>query len=681
MSRSAADRSTMNRPDYSKMSKDELLTELERLRDSLASAEAQDPVQDLAVSEARYRALVEGSSDFIYVLDKEGRFTFANSQVDSLLGYSRDSIIGRHYSEILHPADMDTLGHAFAERRTGERATKRMEIRLRSRTGDTREVEMDVRHFSISASGLYRGSDFVGTHGVARDITERKYQDKKRVVLQQVREAVWSMVDAEEIHQVLEAIHQGLDTIGIAFQHCAVNVVDMGEPPMLYTYSSVDSSSLSKRDERMIADTQSYAGTVSAIWRQAKLAYRRDLSAEDPYDERERIVELYGPVKSIIDVPFSFGTLTVNSAIADAFSDRDLLFFEELAEALSEGFRRMEDLQQLALSEQRYRTLVETPNFVVMLLDTDGNYLYVSPQIQEWLGYTPEEFYRDADIRREIVHPDDLPATEEFHRLDEITAARVMEYRWREKGGHYRWAAGAIFPIYETAEDRQIHRASMMQVVVQDITERREAEEQIKSSLAEKEVLLKEIHHRVKNNLQIISSLLHLQSSKLEDDRLSKAFSDSQHRIRSMALIHEELYESADLARIEFNGYLKRLTDHLFESYGVDEQRIHLTLDVDDVMLSIERAIPLSLIINELLSNALKYAFGDGEGEICIRVRGEEDGPFSLTVSDNGVGLPDIDYANPDSLGLRLVNTLVSQLGAQLSLDRTAGTAFTVERG
>ena len=663
------------------MSKDELLTELERLRDSLASAEAQDPVQDLAVSEARYRALVEGSSDFIYVLDKEGRFTFANAQVDSLLGYSRENIVGRHYSEILHPADMDTLGHAFAERRTGERATKRIEIRLRSRTGDTREVEMDVRHFSISASGLYRGSDFVGTHGVARDITERKYQDKKRVVLQQVREAVWSMVDAEEIHQVLEAIHQGLDTIGIAFQHCAVNVVDMGEPPMLYTYSSVDSSSLSKRDERMIADTQSYAGTVSAIWRQAKLAYRRDLSAEDPYDERERIVELYGPVKSIIDVPFSFGTLTVNSAIADAFSDRDLLFFEELAEALSEGFRRMEDLQQLALSEQRYRTLVETPNFVVMLLDTDGNYLYVSPQIQEWLGYTPEEFYRDADIRREIVHPDDLPATEEFHRLDEITAARVMEYRWREKGGHYRWAAGAIFPIYETAEDRQIHRASMMQVVVQDITERREAEEQIKSSLAEKEVLLKEIHHRVKNNLQIISSLLHLQSSKLEDDRLIKAFGDSQHRIRSMALIHEELYESADLARIEFNGYLKRLTDHLFESYGVDEQRIHLTLDVDDVMLSIERAIPLSLIINELLSNALKYAFGDGEGEICIRVRGEEDGPFSLTVSDNGVGLPDIDYANPDSLGLRLVNTLVSQLGAQLSLDRTAGTAFTVERG
>jgi PAS domain S-box-containing protein len=671
----------MNSPENPDKSKEELLEELERLRDTLEALEAQDPVQELAVSEARYRALVEGSSDFIYVLDSDGRFTFANGQVDNLLGYSRDNIIGKHYSDILHPSDVESLGHAFAERRTGDRATRRMEIRLRSSTGDTREVEMDVRHFSISASGLYRGSDFVGTHGVARDITERKYLEKQRLVLQRVREAVWSMVTAEEINQVLQAIHQGLDTIGITFQHCAVNVVDMGEPPMLYTYSSVESSRLSKPDERMIADTESYAGTIAAIWRQAKPAYRSDLMQDDPHGERERIVELYGPVRSIIDVPFSFGTLTINSAIADAFSERDLAFFEELAEALSEGFRRMEDLQQLALSEQRYRTLVETPNFVVMLLDTEGNYLYVSPQIQEWLGYTPEEFYRDGDIRKQIIHPDDLVATEEFHHADLATAPQTMTYRWRDKDGEYRWASGAIFPIYESTEDQQIHRASMMQVVVQDITERKVAEELIKSSLAEKEVMLKEIHHRVKNNLQIISSLLHLQSSKLEDDRLTRAFGDSQHRIRSMALIHEELYESDDLARIEFVGYLRRLTEHLFESFGIDESRIRLTVDVQNVLLTIERAIPLSLIINELLSNALKHAFpGNRSGEIHIQMRDREDGPFSLMVTDDGVGLPDIDINSPDSLGLRLVNTLVSQLGAEMRLDRTSGTAFVVER-
>ena len=124
----------MNSPENPDKSKEELLEELERLRDTLEALEARDPVQELAVSEARYRALVEGSSDFIYVLDSEGHFTFANSQVDNLLGYSRENIIGKHYSDILHPSNVENLGHAFAERRTGDRATRRMEIRLRSST-------------------------------------------------------------------------------------------------------------------------------------------------------------------------------------------------------------------------------------------------------------------------------------------------------------------------------------------------------------------------------------------------------------------------------------------------------------------------------------------------------------------------------------------------------------------
>lgn len=172
-------------------------------------------VQELALSEARYRALVEGSSDFIYVLDPEGHFSFANAEVGHLLGYSPDEIIGRHYTEFLMPEDAERVGRAFHERRTGERATRRMEVRLLSRGGATRDVEMDVRHFSISSHGLYRGDSFVGTHGVARDITERKFQETKRAIMQQVREAVWSMIGAEDIQQILEAIRTGLDTMGV----------------------------------------------------------------------------------------------------------------------------------------------------------------------------------------------------------------------------------------------------------------------------------------------------------------------------------------------------------------------------------------------------------------------------------------------------------------------------------
>jgi len=490
------------------------------------------------------------------------------------------------------------------------------------------------------------------------------------------------MVSAEDITRVLEAIRRGLETMGVPFQHCAVNVVDMGEPPMLACYSSYGSAGITRRGEWMITDADSYPGTVAQIWRGGQPDYRADLGRQDPRGEVPRLAELFGPLRCLIDVPFSLGTLTVTSRAPRAFSDRHICLFQELAEALSEGFRRMEDLQQLALSEERYRTLVETPNFVVMLLDAQGNYLYVSPQIEDWLGYASEEFYRNAHIRQEIIHPDDLVAAEAFHDLDQAFALHTMEYRWRQKSGRYRWASGAIFPIYESAQDKEINKVSMMQVVVQDITERKEAEEQIHASLAEKEVLLKEIHHRVKNNLQIISSLLHLQSVKLEDEALLRAFDNSQHRIRSMAFIHEELYQSGDLARIDFVSYVRRLTDYLFESFGVDDNQIGLSVQVDNLLLTIDKAIPIGLIINELVSNSLKHAFPEGHrGRVAIELHAGEGEPFVLTVSDDGVGLPEgVDVNQAESLGLRLVTSLVGQLKARVEVDRSAGTAFHIIR-
>jgi two-component sensor histidine kinase len=222
----------------------------------------------------------------------------------------------------------------------------------------------------------------------------------------------------------------------------------------------------------------------------------------------------------------------------------------------------------------------------------------------------------------------------------------------------------------------------MVQVVAQDITERKKAEQQIRDSLEEKEVLLKEIHHRVKNNLQIISSLLHLQAARLDDETLLNAFEDSQHRIRSMALIHEELYKSADLTRIDFRGYVERLVDNLVDAFGVGG-RVGVTLDMDTSLLTIDRAIPMGLIVNELVSNALKYAFPDGRrGKLRIELRvGHDNDAFSLSVIDDGVGVPaEISLDNPDSLGLRLVSSLVGQLKARFVLDRGDGSAFRVLR-
>jgi len=205
------------------------------------------------------------------------------------------------------------------------------------------------------------------------------------------------------------------------------------------------------------------------------------------------------------------------------------------------------------------------------------------------------------------------------------------------------------------------------------------AEEQINASLKEKEVLLREIHHRVKNNLQIISSLLNLQSRYIKDEQARQIFRESQNRVRSMALIHEKLYQSKNLAEINFVEYVEDLVGYLFRMYETDSHEVRLEIDVDDISLDVDTALPCGLIINELITNSLKHAFPDGnpDGKIHIDFRGDDYGKLRLIVSDNGVGFPEnLDFRKTESLGLRLVNTLVRQLNGNIELDRKTGTAF-----
>jgi len=218
-------------------------------------------------------------------------------------------------------------------------------------------------------------------------------------------------------------------------------------------------------------------------------------------------------------------------------------------------------------------------------------------------------------------------------------------------------------------------------VAFHDITEKVRMEEQINESLKEKEILLKEIHHRVKNNLQIVSSLLSLQASNIKDRQtFEEAIRESESRIRSMALIHEELYQSTDLARIDFSEYIRNLTNHLFQSYGVNLGVISLNINAEDVSLGIDTAIPCGLIINELVSNSLKHAFTDGrEGKIGITISTTSDHQFTLIVDDNGVSFPKgVDFRNTQSLGLKLVNMLVKQLEGTIELDKSSGTRFRI---
>lgn len=203
-------------------------------------------------------------------------------------------------------------------------------------------------------------------------------------------------------------------------------------------------------------------------------------------------------------------------------------------------------------------------------------------------------------------------------------------------------------------------------------------EEVLKASLREKEVLLKEIHHRVKNNLQVISSLLNLQSGTVTEPAMLAMFTESQNRIKSMALIHERLYQSKDLAKIDFSEYVRNLTNHLYRSYVANANLIKLNLHVENIHLNVDTAIPCGLMINELVSNALKYAFPHGQkGEIGISLARQPGEQLVLIVRDNGVGLPqDLDIKSSKSLGLKLVNILTKQLKGNLDYQVENGTVF-----
>jgi PAS domain S-box-containing protein len=248
---------------------------------------------------------------------------------------------------------------------------------------------------------------------------------------------------------------------------------------------------------------------------------------------------------------------------------------------------------------------------------------------------------------------------------------QIIEKRTPVLGEELEWQGGVFLRNYVPLSINENSNYHLWQY--QDITGSRQAEVQIKSSLKEKEVLLKEIHHRVKNNLQIISSLLNLQSAEIEDPKASQKFRESQDRVKAMALIHERLYQSSDLAKIDFAGYVRSLTGHLVRSYKANA--IRLNVEIESVPMNLDVSIPCGLMINELVSNAFKYAFpGRKDGEIKVVFSEDKDRMLRLVVSDNGVGFPeDRNPEESDSLGLKLVRTLTEQLGGTLRYRNQGG--------
>jgi PAS domain S-box-containing protein len=324
---------------------------------------------------------------------------------------------------------------------------------------------------------------------------------------------------------------------------------------------------------------------------------------------------------------------------------------------------------------RKLEQLLESTVEGVFGIDRNGRCTFINNSAAKMLGYEIEEILK-KDIKDLIQHTKEEGSfypPEECHFLITMKTQKGYvidnEVFWRKDGTAFP-VEYSSYPIIDNGE------TTGAVVAFTDISDRKRTLAQLEASLSEKEVLLREIHHRVKNNLQIISSMLNLQTSSVRDKHSLEILEESKNRVRSMALIHEKLYQNQTLARLNLKDYVSDLVDNLMKSYKANQTLIEPEIQVDAIYLSADLAVPLGLIINELVSNSLKHAFPSGsKGKIALKIKSDLNGKIKLRVEDNGIGLPEnFDCRQSDSLGLQLVVSLVNQLNGEINFNGKEGT-------
>ncbi len=342
---------------------------------------------------------------------------------------------------------------------------------------------------------------------------------------------------------------------------------------------------------------------------------------------------------------------------------------EELTNEIIEKTRVQSALEE---SEIRYRTLFESNPYPMWVYDCNTfHFLTVNDMAVKTYGYSRDEFL--AKTIKDIHPEGEAAATVDYFSTPHSTIHNAGAWQHVKKDG-------MVIDVEVITHSLTFGDKEARLVLALDITERTKAEKQLQASLAEKEIMIKEIHHRVKNNLQIISSLLTLQAEYIKDESARGYFNDSQNRVKSMAIIHEKLYQTRDFTKIDVKDYVSNLTLSLFKAYNINTNLIEVDVDISNISLDVDTAIPCGLIINELVSNALKYAFSDGrKGKVTIKLLPIEEDKLQLTVSDNGLGLPnDLETKEVQSLGLTLVHILAKQLNGSVEVISKNGTTFVV---
>lgn len=625
--------------------------------------------------------LIEVIADGVLVINSQDIILDSNPAAQQLLGLSASELQGKSLQELarLHPA----LRACCAELAEG-----RSEVQILQ--------EADAVYIERLVSVLPQGNQAPGRLVLLRDITERKrvedaLQRACREMGLKVQERTEDLAAAGEmlVEEIArrEKTEASLRESERRFVHLiegfplGVFVADATGRPLY------ENRAFQKLSGRSLAEL----GPVTVFdLPAAQGAYKAGTGKTYPADRTPLARALLGEGSTITDMEFcrEDRQLPMEVTGAPIFDGKgELRYAVAVYRDITE---RRKAEQAIARSEEKYRELVENINDVVFSTDAEGRINYISPVITHLLEYATEEMV--GRHFTDFVHREDKNRIIDDIRETLAGKVRPSEYRVMAKSGAVHWVRSSSQPIWSGKS--VIGARGMMN----DVTSQKEAEEQLRSSLREKEVLLKEVHHRVKNNLQIIQSLLNMQGRQSAEVAVLEALRESQNRVRTMALIHETLYQASDMARVDFGSYLQKLMGELYAAYGVSPSEVGIVVEAGQFEVGIDSAIPLGLIINELVSNSLKHAFPfltvraaggnatQADASVCrtcnIAVRFDttkNKDETVLEVQDNGIGMPEgLDFCRSGTLGLELVVTLVKQLQGTIELVKGSGTRFLI---
>jgi PAS domain S-box-containing protein len=576
-------------------------------------------------ADEQFRLMVAGVTDYaIFTLDPAGNIDSWNRGAEKINGYSQEEILGRPYGVLFTREDR--------ERNVPSRELE--EARQHGVADDTRWLVRQNGQAYWAEGTLSAIHDeagvLTGFAKITRDSTDRK--------------------------QMQDALREGEERLRIALQAARTGTWHWDIRTNRDTLDDNLRALFGLRPEEVPEKIEDFYALVHPEDRsRVQAAFEKTRREGVHLDTEFRVVRPDGSGRWFIDQ---------GEVMRDDTGEP--LYMTGACVDITERKQAEEALRE---SEERFRLFVNNVHdYALFQMDTDGQIATWNSGAERVLGYTAEEIIGQPS--RRLFVPEDIAAgvpEREMHTA--ATLGRAVDERWHlRKDGTRFWCNGVMTVMRDNAD--RIHGFAK---VMRDETGRRTADEQLKASLMEKEALLKEIHHRVKNNLQVITSLLSLQSDAVADQNVREMFDEACNRVRSIGDIHELLYRSPDLAHVDFNTYLRELSHHLLSFYRVDPNRIRLNIS-SNVRLPLSQAIPCGLIVNELLTNSLKHGFPEPEsGDIRMSLNCEEH-RCVLEVTDNGVGFPkQFEPEQASSLGLQLVSVLARQLGGELRLNTTPG--------